>query len=384
MLFAFFFLRIVMLFEPFVARSLQLSNRAVMAPMTRSRAVDANTPNALMAEYYGQRASAGLIITEGVAPSPNGLGYARIPGLYNDAQVRGWRKVTQAVHAKGGKIVIQFMHTGRVAHVANLPAGAEVVGPGAVACPGEMYSDSLGMRPHSVPRAMTERDIAHAVGEYAQSARLALEAGFDGIELHAANGYLIEQFLNANVNQRTDGYGGSIEGRNRFAIEVARAAAQAIGADKVGVRLSPCGVFNGSGAFPDVEAQYVALAREFSALGLLYLHVLDHSAMGAPPVPAELKAKLRTCFKGPFILAGGFDRASAESALTEERADLIAFGRPFLANPDLVQRMRVNAPLNAPDMATFYTPGPKGYTDYPALAPSSAELELQIGPRAMA
>jgi N-ethylmaleimide reductase len=189
-----------MLFEPFVARSLSLSNRTVMSPMTRSRAVDANTPNALMAEYYGQRASAGLIITEGVSPSPNGLGYPRIPGLFNDAQVRGWRMVTDAVHAKGGKIVIQLMHTGRVTHVANLPAGAEVVGPCAVTCPGEMYSDSLGMQPHSVPRAMNERDIAHAVSEYAESARLAIEAGFDGIELHAANGYLIEQFLNPNVN----------------------------------------------------------------------------------------------------------------------------------------------------------------------------------------
>ena len=358
-----------MLFEPFQARSLQLGNRTVMAPMTRSRAVDANTPNALMAEYYGQRASAGLIITEGASPSPNGLGYARIPGLFNDAQVRGWRMITDVVHAKGGKIVVQLMHTGRVTHVANLPAGAEVLGPMAQACPGEMYTDAQGMQPHSTPRAMTEADIARTVGEYAQAARLAIEAGFDGVELHAANGYLIEQFLNANVNQRTDAYGGGIAGRNRFAIEVRRAAAQAIGADRVGIRLSPHGVFNGTGAFADVDAQYLALTRELSALGLLYLHVLDHSAMGAPPVPAELKLQLRRSFDGPFILAGGFDRASAERALTEGQADLIAFARSFLANPDLVQRMRVNAPLNAPDMATFYTPGPKGYTDYPTLAP---------------
>ncbi len=356
-----------MLFEPFVARSLSLSNRTVMSPMTRSRAVDSNTPNALMAEYYAQRASAGLIITEGVSPSPSGLGYPRIPGLFNDAQVRGWRMVTDAVHAKGGKIVIQLMHTGRVTHVANLPAGAEVVGPCAVVCPGEMYSDSLGMQPHSVPRPMNERDIAHAVSEYAESARLAIAAGFDGIELHAANGYLIEQFLNPNVNLRTDAYGGSVEGRNRFAIEVARAAAQAIGAEKVGIRLSPYGVFNGTGPFPDVDAQYLALATGLSALGLLYLHVLDHSAMGAPPVPEELKAKLRASFAGPFILAGGFDRNTAESALAEGRADLIAFARPFLANPDLVHRMKLDAPMNALDMSTFYTPGPKGYTDYPAL-----------------
>lgn len=357
-----------MLFDSYRARQLPLANRAVMAPMTRSRASANNTPNALMAEYYAQRAAAGLIITEGTSPSPNGLGYARIPGLFNAEQVRGWKLVTDAVHAQGGKIVIQFMHTGRVAHVANLPAAAEVVGPTAVPLPGEMYTDAQGMQPHSPPRAMTEKDIAAAVAEYAQAAKLAVEAGFDGIELHAANGYLIEQFLNANVNQRGDAYGGGIQGRNRFALEVARAASAAIGADRVGIRLSPYGVFNGTGAYPEVDAQYLALVQELSALGLLYVHLLDHSAMGAPPVPAALKAQLRAAFAGPFILAGGFDRETAESALAAGQADLIAFGRPFLANPDLVARMRANSALNAPDMSTFYTPGAKGYTDYPTLA----------------
>jgi N-ethylmaleimide reductase len=357
-----------MLFEPLSARSLQLKNRAVMSPMTRNRAVEASTPNALMAEYYSQRASAGLIITEGTAPSPNGLGYPRIPGLFNAAQVKGWKQVTDAVHAKGGKIFVQLMHTGRVTHVANLPAGAEVLGPTGLACPGEMYTDAQGLQAHSTPRAMTERDIAHAVGEYAQAAKLAVEAGFDGIELHAANGYLIEQFLNANVNQRTDGYGGSPAGRNRFALEVARAVVAAIGADRVGIRLSPYGAFNSTGAFADLEVQYLALTRELSAFGLAYLHVLDHSAMGAPAVPDEFKAKLRQTFDGVFILAGGFDGATAEAVLTAKKADLIAFGRPFLANPDLVTRLRAGANLNAPDMATFYVPGPKGYTDYPALA----------------
>lgn len=212
-----------MLFESFALRSLPLRNRLVMSPMTRSRAVDANTPNTLMAKYYVQRATAGLLITEGTAPSPNGLGYARIPGLFNAAQVRGWQLTTDAVHAQGGKIVVQLMHTGRVTHVANLPAGAEVVGPSAEICPGEMYNDAQGMQPHSPPRAMTDKDITQAVGEYVQSARFAIEAGFDGIELHAANGYLIEQFLSPHVNQRTDVYGASIEGRNRFALEVARA-----------------------------------------------------------------------------------------------------------------------------------------------------------------
>ena len=355
------------LLSPYSIHNLALANRVVMAPMTRSRAVDANTPNALMAEYYGQRASVGLIITEGTSPSANGLGYPRIPGLFNAAQVAGWKLTTDAVHAKGGKIFIQFMHTGRVTQAANLPAGAEVVGPTDAICPGEMYTDSKGMQPHSKPRAMTQADIDHAVGEYANAAKLAIEAGFDGVELHAANGYLIEQFLNANVNTRPDGYGGSIAARNRFALEVARAAVAAIGAERVGIRLSPCGVFNTTGAYPEQEAQYLALVKELSALKLAYLHVLDHSAMGAPPVPAAFKLALRHAFNGPFILAGGFDAASAQIALNEGQADMIAFARASLANPDLVTRMQKDAALNAPDMSTFYTPGAKGYTDYAAL-----------------
>ena len=356
-----------MLFDPIKIRSLSLANRTVMSPMTRSRAVEANTPNALMAEYYGQRATAGLIVTEGTSPSPNGLGYARIPGLFNARHVAGWKLVTDAVHAKGGKIVVQLMHTGRVTHVLNLPAGAEVVAPTAAVCPGQMYTDSQGMQDYSVPRAMTEADIAHAVAEYAQSAKLAIEAGFDGIELHAANGYLIEQFINGNVNTRTDGYGETPEGRNRFALEVARATTAAIGADKVGIRLSPYGVFNGTGSFEGVDAQYKALVEGLSGLGLLYIHVLDHSAMGAPAVPAEIKASLRKAFDGPFIAAGGFNHGSAEQVLADGQADLVAFGRPFLANPDLVARMKADAPMNALDMDSFYTPGAKGYTDYPSL-----------------
>ena len=358
-----------MLFDPLVTPSLHLPNRIVMAPMTRSRAVEGNAANALMAEYYGQRAAAGLIITEGTSPSPNGLGYPRIPGLFNESQLRGWRLVTDSVHAQGGKIFVQLMHTGRVGHVANLPAGAELIGPGAQVLPGEMVTDAQGMQPHSPPRAMTVSDIDRAVAEYAHSARLAIEAGFDGVELHGANGYLIEQFLNANVNQRADAYGGDIAGRNRFALEVAAATKAAIGADRVGMRLSPYGVFNGTGPYPGVEDQYLELTQALSALGLLYVHVLDHSAMGAPPVPTAFKLRLREAFKGVFILAGGFDRASAERALQAGQADLIAFARLFLANPDLLRRLQVEAPLNAPDMATFYTPGPKGYTDYPVLAP---------------
>jgi len=340
----------------------------VMSPMTRNRAVEANVPNALMAEYYAQRAGAGLIVTEGTSPSPDGLGYARIPGLFNAAQVAGWKLVTDAVHAKGGKIVVQLMHAGRVGHVDNLPAGAEVVGPTDVQLPGETWTDKAGgMRPYAQPRAMTQADIAKAVEDYATSARLAVQAGFDGIELHAANGYLIEQFLNANVNTRSDGWGGSPENRNRFALEVARATAAAIGAEKVGIRLSPYGVFNATGPFAELDAQYRSLVEALSGLGLLYLHVLDHSAMGAPAVPAAIKASLRQAFDGPFIAAGGFDKDGAEQALASGAADLVAFGRPFLANPDLVERLKTGAALNAPDGDTFYTPGAKGYTDYPTL-----------------
>jgi len=357
-----------MLFDAFSLRNTPLANRVVMSPLTRSRAVDHNTPNALMATYYAQRATAGLIITEGTSPSPNGLGYARIPGLFNDAQVQGWKLVTDAVHAKGGKIVVQLMHTGRVAHQDNLPAGAEVLSASADVCPGEMWTDTQGNQPHTPPRAMKEADIQAVIGEYATAARLAIEAGFDGIELHAANGYFLEQFLNANINRRTDGYGGTAEGRNRLVLEVARAAAKAIGAERVGIRLSPHGVVNSAGAFDGVDEQYLALVKSLSALGLMYVHVLDHSAMGTPPVPAQLKADLRAAFDGPFILAGGLDKAGAQQALTEGRADLTAFGRAFIANPDLVERLRKDAPLNAPSPATFYTPGAEGYTDYPTLA----------------
>lgn len=356
-----------MLFDPFQLRKLKLANRLVMSPLTRSRAVHDNTANALMATYYAQRADAGLIVTEGTSPSPNGLGYARIPGLFNNLHVAGWKLVTDAVHAKVGRIVVQLMHTGRVSHQANLPAGAEVLGPSSEPCPGQMWTDVHGSQPHTAPRAMTAADIATTIDEYVQAARLAMEAGFDGVELHAANGYLLEQFLNANINRREDGYGGTPEGRNRLTLEVATATARAIGAERVGIRLSPYGVFNGAGAFPGVDQQYLALVRELSTLGLMYVHVLDHSALGAPAVPDGLKAGLRDAFAGPFILAGGFDQAHAEQALRDGRTDLIAMGRPFLANPDLVERLRQGSPLNAADPQTFYTPGEKGYTDYPAL-----------------
>jgi N-ethylmaleimide reductase len=356
------------LFAPATLGPLTLKNHLVMAPMTRSRAVDGNTPNAPMAEYYGQRATAGLIVTEGTSPSPNGTGYPRIPGLWSPAQVTGWKAVTDAVHAKGGRIFAQLMHTGRVGHPLNLPAGGELLAPSAVAAPGEMYTDAKGLQPHPAPRAMTDAEVRHAIAEHVAAARNAVAAGFDGVELHGANGYLLEQFISPNTNRRIDAWGGSVEKRIGFALEVARQVAVAIGGDRVGIRLSPYGVNAGMTPYPEIDETYRKLVPALVATGLQYVHLVDHSSMGAPPVPAELKLALRKAWPRTFILAGGFDRAGAEAALREGRADLVAFGRPFLANPDLVVRLQRGLSLNTPDLATFYTPGPKGYTDYPAAA----------------
>lgn len=344
--------------------SLTLQNRLVMSPLTRSRAIG-NVPNDLMAEYYAQRASAGLIITEGTSPSPNGLGYPRIPGIFSQAQTEGWLKVTQAVHAKGSKMFIQLMHTGRIGHPLNLPAGARILAPSAVVAAGEMYTDAEGSKPHPVPQAMTEADIQLTLQEYVQAAKNALAAGFDGVELHAANGYLLEQFIRPNSNVRTDRYGGPIQNRARFVIEVAKAVIDAIGKDKVGIRLSPFGVFNDMPLYDAMEADYIYLTEQLNALGLVYIHIVDHSPMGAPPVPASVKQAMRRVFKGTLILSGGYDRTRTERDLVAGNGDLFAIGRDFLANPDLPARWRANAALTAPDTNTFYTPGAKGYTDYP-------------------
>jgi len=352
-----------MLFTPTQIGSLSLKNRIVMAPMTRSRAAG-NVPNALMAQYYRQRANAGLIITEGTSPSPNGLGYARIPGLFNEEQVQGWRQVTDGVHEAGGKIFVQLMHTGRVSHPANLPPGASIFGPSAVAVPGEMWTDTDGMQPHPVPREMSEADIAYSIAEYAASAKLAMQAGFDGVELHAANGYLIDQFLNVAANQRTDRWGGTVENRVRFAVEVAKATVAAIGAERVGMRISPYGVFNAQVADAEMDALYLKLIDELNAIGLVYIHIVDHSAMGAPEVSPELKAGIRAAFKGKYILSGGYDAVRAEADLEAQRGDLVSFGRLFISNPDLVAKLKSGQELVAPDFSTFYTPGEKGYTDY--------------------
>lgn len=351
------------LFTPTTLGKLQLKNRIVMSPMTRSRAIG-NIPNELMAAYYSLRAGAGLIITEGTSPSPNGLGYARIPGMYSDAQVQGWKLVTDAVHAKGGRIFIQLMHTGRVSHPANMATDAKILAPSAVALSGEMWTDTNGMQPYPVPSAMTEDEIANTIAEYANASKRALEAGFDGVEIHAANGYMIDQFLNTATNQRTDQWGGSVENRIRFAVEVAKATVAAIGAERVGMRISPYGAFNGTATDSKTDALYLRLVEELNNLGLVYIHVVDHSSMGAPEVSPELKAKLRANFKSKYILSGGYDAARANADLDAQKGDLVAFGRPFISNPDLVDKLQRGAALTPPDPATFYTPGEKGYIDY--------------------
>ncbi len=349
------------LFTPLGLGPLSLPSRVVMAPMTRSRAIG-GVPNDLMATYYAQRASAGLIVTEGVAPVPDGLGYPRIPGLWSEAQVAGWRTVTEAVHAAGGRIVAQLMHVGRIAHELNLPEGARIVAPSAVTAAGQMYTDAQGPQPHGDPQALEGAALREAIDGFAGAARHAREAGFDAVELHAANGYLLEQFLSPHTNQRSDEYGGDVDGRIRFVVEAAERAAAAIGADRVGIRLSPYNTFNDMRLFDDVEATYVALAKALGELGLLYVHLVltpDERASATARRVAE-------AFGGPFILNGGFDRERAEATLAAGDADLIAFGRPFIANPDLVARFRSGIALAEPDPNTFYSPGPEGYVDYPA------------------
>lgn len=346
------------LFSPTTLGNLQLSNRVVMAPMTRSRAIE-NLPNELMANYYQQRSSAGLIITEGTAPSPNGLGYSRIPGLYNSDHVNGWSKITKAVHDSKSKIFVQIMHTGRIGHTLNLPKGAELLAPSSIAAPGQMYTDAEGLKDHPIPREMTKKDIQNAIDEFAKSAQLAIESGFDGVELHGANGYLIDQFLNPASNQRKDEYGGSPLNRMRFALEVTQAVSAKITPLRVGFRVSPHNSFNGLEAdFTGVDEFYGQLSSELQKVGIVYLHSIS------PPAAANAVKLMRKNFSNSIILNGGYETKRAESDLQGGFADLIAFGRPFISNPNLVKKLQDGAPLATADPQLFYTPGEKGYTDY--------------------
>jgi len=352
------------LFTPVKVGSVQLENRVAMAPMTRSRAIG-NVPNDLMAEYYKQRAEAGLIITEGTSPSPNGLGYARIPGIYSEQQVNGWKKVTGAVHKRGGKIFIQLMHTGRISHQLNMPEVAHILAPSSVKASGQMWTDSEKMQDFPIPVEMTYGDLLNTKVEYVSAARNALKAGFDGVELHGANGYLLEQFLSPMSNIRNDSYGGTIEKRCRFVLEIVSSVADAIGKGITGIRLSPYGVASDMPPYPEIDATYKYLSEQLNILGIAYIHIVDHSSMGAPEVPLEMKKLIRKNFKNIIILSGGYDLERAEADIESGLGDLVAFGRPFINNPDLVERFKKNWDLTKElKMDLFYTADEKGYTDY--------------------
>jgi len=354
------------IFTPTKVGAIEVKNRIVMSPMTRCRAIG-NIPGDLLVKYYGQRTGAGLIITEGTSPSPNGLGYARIPGIFSAEQVAGWKKVTDAVHAKGGKIVVQLMHTGRISHPDNLPAGARVLAPSAVKPAGQMWTDTQQMQDFPVPEVLTAEEVQSTKAEFVTAAKNAIEAGFDGIELHGANGYLLEQFLSPVSNVRGDNYGGSIENRARFVLEVAAGVAEAIGADRTGIRLSPYGVASDMPNYPEIDDTYKYLAAELNKIGIAYIHLVDHSAMGAPTVPLAIKETIRHTFKNTVILAGGYDLERGEADLESGLGDLIAFGRPFINNPDLVERLENKYPLSQDlKVGQFYAaPVEDGYCDYP-------------------
>jgi len=354
------------LLTPDMFGSVRVQNRIVMAPMTRCRAIG-NLPNDLMAEYYRQRSGAGLIITEGTSPSPNGLGYARIPGIFNRQQIDGWKKITSAVHEGGGKIFVQLMHTGRISHSLNMPSGARILAPSAVKAAGQMWTDEKMLQDFPIPTAMTDEDILHAKTEYVDAALGAMDAGFDGVELHGANGYLLEQFISPVSNIRKDSYGGSVENRCRFVIEIADVIAESIGKEKTAIRLSPYGIASDMPHYPEIEPTYKYLSEKLNNLGLAYIHLVDHSALGAPLVPMAIKELIRKNFKNTIILSGGYDKERAESDLQSGLGNLVAFGRPFINNPDLVDRLKNNRPLSADlKMDLFYTADEKGFTDYPA------------------
>lgn len=351
------------LLESLTSKEQHFNNRVAMAPMTRCRAIG-GVPNQLMAEYYGQRSTAGLIISEGVSPSPNGMGYARMPGVYSPEQLAGWKTVAQAAKKDGALLFMQLMHCGRVGHAANMPQGAQLLAPSAIGSEGDMWTDTEGMQKTQQPREMTLEDIAHAKEEFVQAAKNAVAAGFDGVELHSANGYVLEQFINAGTNQRTDAYGGSVQNRTKFVVEVATAVGEAIGFNRVGIRFSPYNQFNGMPAYEAVEETYTHLVSEMEKLGILYVHVIDFLALGSEE-GRELLQTMRNGFSGLFIRNGGYDAARAEATITSGEADLISFGNPFIANPDLVSRIQKGQEWAKPNTETFYTADEKGFTDYP-------------------
>lgn len=360
-----------MLFEPFRLGDLALPNRVVMAPLTRGRAGRERIPNALMAEYYVQRASAGLIIAEATTISEQANGWLESPGVYTDAMQEGWKGVTSAVHAAGGRIFLQLWHMGRASH-SDFHGGSLPVSASAVKIDGDGIHTPLGKKPYETPRALETWEIAGVVADYRRAAARARAAGFDGVEIHAANGYLIDQFLQSKTNLRTDDYGGSIEKRARFLRDVVEGVTAEWPANRVGVRISPNGVFNDMGS-PNYREQFTHVATLLDRYGLAYLHVVDGLAFGFHSLGEPMTlGEFRRVFSGPLMGNCGYTRESAEQALATGVADLVAFGRPYISNPDLVERFRNGWPLAAPaDMAAWYAPtGAKGYTDFPAHSPA--------------
>jgi N-ethylmaleimide reductase len=355
------------LFEPYKLGSATLSNRTAMAPLTRNRALPGFVPGPLAVEYYSQRASAGLLITEASQISQQGQGYQDTPGIYTKEQVAGWKKVTDAVHAKGGHIYIQLWHVGRISHVSLQPNGGAPVSASAIRANTKTFVNN-SFTDVSEPRALDLAEIPGLIDDYKRAAKNAVEAGFDGVEVHAANGYLLEQFARASTNKRNDAYGGSIENRAKLMLEVSAAVAREIGSDKTGIRISPVTPANDAAIDPDAQKLFDYITDGLSAEKLVYLHVVE-GATGGPRDNAPFDyASLRKRFKGAYIANNGYDLALANKELDANAADLIAFGKPFISNPDLVERLKTGAPLNELDKATMYGGGAKGYTDYPTLA----------------
>lgn len=358
------------LFQPVRLGPYHLANRIVMAPLTRTRASADGVPRPVMAEYYAQRASAGLIIAEGANISLQGRGYAFTPGIFSAPQVAGWQPVTQAVHAKGGRVFVQLWHVGRVSHPLLQPGGALPVGPSPIRPASTSYTEK-GFQPCVTPRALETAEIPEIVAQYRHAAKNALVAGFDGVEIHAANGYLIEQFLRDSTNKRTDAYGGSHENRARLLFEVTEAVTGIFGGERVGIRLSPVSPVNDIGPDSDPEATYGYVVDRLNAFRLAYIHVIEGATQGPREVAGSFDLQiLRRSFKGLYIANNGYDLELALEVRRRNLADLVAFGRLFIANPDLVERLRIGAGLNVPHPATFFGGGTAGYTDYPALTPT--------------
>lgn len=366
------------LFDPVRAGALHLGNRIVMAPLTRMRTLQpGNIPGALNAEYYAQRAGAGLIISEATQISQQGQGYPATPGIHSLEQIAGWQKVTKAVHDHDGQIVLQLWHVGRISHSSLQPGGGVPVAPSAIAPSGKTFTAQWQQVPYETPHALTESEIAQIIADYRQAAENAKSAGFDGVEVHGANGYLLDQFLQDGSNQRTDQYGGSIENRARLLLAVTDQAIAVWGKDRVGVRLSPYGSFNDM-RDSDPIALFTYVIGELDKRGIAYLHLIEPRSSGAggsdqtvQDVP-ETAPLFRKVFAGTLISAGGYTRDSAINIVSDKLADAVAFGRLFIANPDLPERLRIDAPLNAYNRATFYGGDAKGYTDYPAMNQDAA------------